>query len=74
MVNLSFPMSELEYFLFVFVRIASFVFVAPFFSTRGVPNNVKIALSVFVAYIMYNFGRSMSIRNTIRYWGLPQLC
>ena len=49
-------MSELEYFLFVFVRIASFVFVAPFFSTRGVPNNVKIALSVFVAYIMYNFG------------------
>lgn len=56
MVNLSISMSELEYFLFVFVRIASFVFVAPFFSTRGVPNNVKIALSVFVAYIMYNFG------------------
>ena len=56
MVNLSVSMSELEYFLFVFVRIASFVFVAPFFSTRGVPNNVKIALSVFLAYIMYNFG------------------
>lgn len=56
MVNLSFPMSELEYFLFVLMRIASFVFVAPFFSTKGVPNNVKIGLSVFVAYIMYNFG------------------
>lgn len=56
MVNLSISMSELEYFLFVFVRIASFVFVAPFFSTRGVPNNAKIALSVFVAYIMYHFG------------------
>ncbi|MDE6220936.1 MAG: flagellar biosynthetic protein FliR [Lachnospiraceae bacterium] len=56
MVNLTFSMSELEYFLLVFVRIASFVFVAPFFSTRGVPNNVKIALSVFVAYIMYQFG------------------
>ena len=56
MVNLSFSMSELEYFMFVFMRIASFIFVAPFFSTRGVPNNVKIGLSVFVAYIMYHFG------------------
>ncbi|MDE7478009.1 MAG: flagellar biosynthetic protein FliR [Lachnospiraceae bacterium] len=56
MVNLSFSMSELEYFLFVLMRIASFIFVAPFFSTRGVPNNVKIGLSVFIAYIMYHFG------------------
>ena len=56
MVNLSFSMSELEYFLFVLMRIASFIYVAPFFSTKGVPNNVKIALSVFVSYIMYNFG------------------
>lgn len=56
MVDLSFPLSELEYFLLVFVRIASFVFVAPFFSTKGVPNHVKIGLSVFVAYIMYHFG------------------
>ena len=56
MVDLSFSLSELEYFLLVFMRIASFVFVAPFFSTKGVPNNVKIGLSVFIAYIMYNFG------------------
>lgn len=56
MVNLSFSMLELEYFLLVFMRVATFIFVAPFFSTRGVPNNVKIGLSVFVAYIMYNFG------------------
>lgn len=56
MVNLSFPLSELEYFLFIFVRVASFVFVAPFFSTKGVPNHVKVGLSVFLAYIMYYFG------------------
>ena len=56
MVNLSFPLSELEYFLFIFVRVASFVFVAPFFSTKGVPNQVKIALSMFIAYIIYYFG------------------
>lgn len=56
MADLSFSLAELEYFLLVFMRVASFVFVAPFFSTKGVPNNVKIGLSVFVAYIMYNFG------------------
>jgi flagellar biosynthetic protein FliR len=56
MVDLSFSLSELEYFLLVFMRIASFVYAAPFFSTKGIPNNVKIGLSVFVAYIMYSFG------------------
>ena len=56
MVDLSFSLSELEYFLLVFMRVASFVYIAPFFSTKGVPHNVKIGLSVFVAYIMYNFG------------------
>lgn len=56
MVDLSFSMLELEYFLLVFMRVASFVFVVPFFSTRGIPNNVKIAFSVFLAYVMYNFG------------------
>ncbi len=55
MVDLSFPVQELEYFLLVFARIASFVFVAPFFSQSGVPNNVKIGLSVFMAYVMYAF-------------------
>lgn len=56
MVNLSFSMLELEYFLLVFMRVATFIFAAPFFSTKGVPNNVKVGLSVFVAYIMYTFG------------------
>ena len=55
MVDLSFPVRELEYFLLVFARVATFVFAAPFFSQKGVPNQVKIGLSVFVAYIMYAF-------------------
>jgi flagellar biosynthetic protein FliR len=56
MVDLSFSLEELEYFLLVFMRIASFVYVAPFFSTKGIPNNVKIGLSVFLAYLMYIYG------------------
>ena len=55
MVDLSFPVQELEYFLLVFARIATFVFAAPFFSQKGVPNTVKIGLSVFIAYVMYAF-------------------
>lgn len=55
MVDLSFPVQELEYFLLIFVRIATFIFAAPFFSQRGVPNTVKIGLSVFIAYVMYAF-------------------
>ena len=44
MVDLSFPVRELEYFLLVFARVATFVFAAPFFSQKGVPNQVKICL------------------------------
>lgn len=55
MVDLSFPVQELEYFLLVLARIATFVFSAPFFSMKGVPRRVKIGLSVFVAYLMYTF-------------------
>ena len=55
MLDLSISAKELEYFLLIFVRIASFVFVAPFFSTRGVPRQVKIGLSIFISYIMYAY-------------------
>ena len=46
---------KFEYILLIFVRIATFVFAAPFFSQKGVPNTVKIGLSVFIAYVMYTF-------------------
>lgn len=55
MIDLSFSVQELEYFLLILVRVASFVLVAPFFSQRGVPGTVKIGLSVFVAYLVYDF-------------------
>lgn len=55
MVDLSFPVQELEYFLLVFARIATFIFAAPFFSQKGVPRIVRIGLSVFVSYLMYAF-------------------
>lgn len=54
MVNLTFSLDNFEYFLLILVRIASFVFVAPFFGDSAVTGRVKIGLSVFVALFMYN--------------------
>ena len=53
MVELTFNLVEFEYILLIFVRIASFVFVAPFFSQGGVPAQAKIGLSFLTAAILY---------------------
>lgn len=53
MIEYSFSIAELEYFLLVLTRISCFIFVAPFFSMQNTPNRVKIGFSVFVAYIVY---------------------
>lgn len=55
MLDLGIDVKELELFLLILVRIATFIFVAPFFSTRGIPRRVKIALSIFTAYVIYAF-------------------
>ena len=52
MINYSFTFEDLEFFLLVFIRIASFVFVAPFFSTSNTPRRVKAGFSIMLAYIV----------------------
>lgn len=53
MIEYSFSISELEYFLLVFTRISCFVFSAPFYSMNHTPKRVRIGLSFFVAYLVY---------------------
>lgn len=53
MVNYSFSMLDLEYFLLILVRVACFVYIAPFFSMKNTPRRVRTALSVFVAMLLY---------------------
>ncbi|MBQ2116233.1 MAG: flagellar biosynthetic protein FliR [Lachnospiraceae bacterium] len=53
MIDYTISTHEIEYFLLIFVRIASFIFSAAFFSTKGVPRQPKIALSIFISYLMY---------------------
>ncbi len=53
MINLSFSLFELEYFLLILVRITCFIFTAPFFSMANTPKRVRIAFGVFVSYLVY---------------------
>lgn len=54
MLDYSFTYGELELFILVLVRIASFVFVAPFFSMNNTPRHIKVLFSIFFSAIIYN--------------------
>lgn len=53
MINLSFSIYDLEYFLLILTRISCFIFVAPFFSMTNTPRRVKIGLSLCMAILLY---------------------
>lgn len=53
MLNLSFSLTELEYFLLIVARTTGFVFSAPFFSNNSVPRRVRVAFGIILAVILY---------------------
>lgn len=53
MVNYSFDILKLEYFLLILVRISTFVYIAPFYGRREVPGRVKAGLSAFIAILLF---------------------
>ena len=69
MVNYSFTLANFEIFLLILVRIASFVFVAPFFGDSNVLRKVKIGLSFCVAVFMFSLvpHTSLEYESTIGY-------
>jgi len=54
MIDISFSYGDLEYFLLILMRVSAFIFVAPFFSTSGVPSRYKAMMSMFFAFILYD--------------------
>lgn len=52
--RVEFTLQQLEFFLVILMRIAGFVYTAPFFGLRNVPLRVKIGFSVLASIIMYN--------------------
>ncbi len=53
MVDFSISTSELEYFLLIFIRMVSFMHLAPFYGEVNVPSRFKVALSIFLSYLVY---------------------
>lgn len=53
MIELSFSVYDLEYFLLIFTRVSCFVFIAPFFSMQSTPAVVRIGISFFTAMLLY---------------------
>lgn len=69
MIDYSFSIENLEFFLLIFTRISCFVYAAPFFSQRGVPNRVKIGFSIFLAILMNGVVTDRAIPAYDSVWG-----
>lgn len=55
MLNLSFSVQDLEFFLLIFVRMTAFISSAPFFSNMNVPTRVKAGFGFLMALLIYQF-------------------
>ena len=53
-VEITFSQANLEYYLLILVRMASFINIAPFFGQTNVPRRTKIGLALFLSFIVYN--------------------
>lgn len=53
MLDLGFTYGDLELFILVLIRVASFIYIAPFFSMTNTPRNVRIGLSLFISVLLY---------------------
>lgn len=53
MVDFSFSIYDLEYFLLIFTRVSCFVFIALFFSMKNTPARIRVGISFFTSMLLY---------------------
>ncbi len=53
MINFSFSIYDLEYFLLILTRVSCFVYIAPFFGMTNTPSRIKIGISFFTSMLLY---------------------
>lgn len=53
MIDYSFSIAELEYFLLIFTRVTCFISVAPFYGMNNTPLRVKIGLGFFTSLLIH---------------------
>ena len=51
MIDFSFSIYDLEYFLLIFVRVSCFVYIAPYFGMNDTPARIRIGISAFTAIL-----------------------
>lgn len=68
-IEFSFSQSEIEYYLLILMRMASFIFIAPFFGQKNTPLRTKLGLSIFLAFIVYGLmpERELNYNSTLGY-------
>lgn len=54
MINSIFSYADLEYFLLIFVRVTSFIFIAPFYGMNNTPARIKVGLGIFVSFLVFS--------------------
>ncbi|WP_066720316.1 flagellar biosynthetic protein FliR [Clostridium sp. Marseille-P299] len=50
---MTFSIEQLQFFFCILVRVSAFIYAAPFFSLKNVPQRVKIGLSIALAVIIF---------------------
>ena len=61
MIQYEVALEQLEIFVLILMRIASFIYVAPFFNTANVPRRTKIGLAFFVTVLVYSIKPDMTV-------------
>ena len=59
--DFTFALAQFELFVLILIRLASFVFAAPFFNMANVPQRVKIGFSFCLAILVYSLSPDMSV-------------
>lgn len=69
---MSFTVEYLEYIMLVFIRVASVVAVAPFFSGREIPRRLKASIALFLSIIVVSTMdyQTLSYQSVLAYCGL----
>ena len=62
MMDFEVALDQFEIFILILMRMASFVYTAPFFNTSGTPQKTKVGLSVFLSILVYSLqGSDVSV-------------
>lgn len=69
MLDLTFSLEAIEYFLLVFVRVTCFIFIAPFFGMKNTPNMAKIGIGLYTSVLLVGVIESPALPSYGTVWG-----